>query len=210
MVCAVGAFTWRSRFFLCWSLALWCGCERSQSTDVPEKLPEGPLNAIRLLDLDDRPLEIHPQDHPATVLLFTRTDCPISNRYAPTIQRLCNLFSVRGVVFYLVYVDPHQPIAEIAAHLKAYNYPCAAVRDLDHGLVHQVGASITPEAVAINSQGQVVYRGRIDNRFVAFGKSRQEPTREDLSLALEKHPSGNAVEMPATRAIGCFIADLKE
>ncbi len=35
---------------------------------------------------------------PIRVLVFTTTDCPISNRYAPEIQRLAAKFSERGEV----------------------------------------------------------------------------------------------------------------
>src|SRR4029077_12954993 len=38
------------------------------------------------------------------VMLFVRTDCPISNRYAPTIQRLSEKFRGR-TNFWLVYPD---------------------------------------------------------------------------------------------------------
>jgi hypothetical protein len=200
---------WRG-LFLCCFLAPLCGCDRGKQVASAGRLPEDLLDTIRLLDLENRAIEIRPQGQRATVFLFTRTDCPISNRYAPTIQRLCDTFSLRGVVFYLVYVDPQQSAADIASHRQTYDYPCAAVRDLDHRFVNQVGARVTPEAIVVDSKGRVVYRGRIDDRFVAFGKSRQHPTREDLALALDATLSGKAVEMPATDAIGCFIADLKQ
>ena len=40
-----------------------------------------------------------------TVLVFTTTDCPISNRYAPEIQRLATKFGDRAK-FVLVYPVP--------------------------------------------------------------------------------------------------------
>ena len=48
------------------------------------------------------------------------------------------------------------------------------------------------------------------DRFVDFGKTRQSPTREDLSLALDAVLAGRTVEVPTTKAIGCFINDLKQ
>src|SRR5437879_13737162 len=45
------------------------------------------------------------RDSKPTVLLFVRTDCPISNRYAPELIRLNKEFS-SSAVFYLVYADP--------------------------------------------------------------------------------------------------------
>jgi hypothetical protein len=40
------------------------------------------------------------------VLVFVRTDCPISNRYAPELRRLQDRFAPRGMAFWLVYPDP--------------------------------------------------------------------------------------------------------
>jgi hypothetical protein len=37
-------------------------------------------------DLDGHPVNPFSSDAQATVLLFVQTDCPISNRYAPTIN----------------------------------------------------------------------------------------------------------------------------
>ena len=43
---------------------------------------------------------------PIRVLVFTTTDCPISNRYAPELERLHRDYGSRGVAFFLVYPDP--------------------------------------------------------------------------------------------------------
>src|SRR5215470_16766602 len=42
----------------------------------------------------------------ATVFIFTSTDCPISNRYAPEVRRIVAAFAQRGVAFRLVYPNP--------------------------------------------------------------------------------------------------------
>lgn len=186
------------------------GCDSVAPTTASNLLPHHPLQSTELLDLKGDEVHIDPQGHAATVFLFARTDCPISNRYAPTIRRIYEEFSSRDVIFYLVYVDPNQSSDEIAKHRESYAYPCMAVRDIGHELVQQVGARVTPEAVVVDRRGNVVYRGRIDDRFVDFGKTRQTPTRDDLSLALNATLSGRVVELPVTKAIGCFIADLKQ
>ncbi|MEC8337167.1 MAG: redoxin, partial [Planctomycetota bacterium] len=76
-------------------------------------------------------------------------------------------------------------------------------------LVQQMGVRVTPEAAVLDRSGRLVYRGRIDDRFVDFGKTRQAPTRNDLQIAIQEVLAGSAVQVPATKAIGCFIADLK-
>src|SRR5689334_10469573 len=74
--------------------------------------------AIHLLDLDGHPFDLWPPDRAAvTVVLFTRTDCPIANRYAPDVRRLYQTYHPRGVEFVLVYVDPRESADAIRRHL---------------------------------------------------------------------------------------------
>jgi hypothetical protein len=53
-----------------------------------------------------------------------------------------------------------------------------------------------------------VYHGRIDDRFIDFGKSRTQPTTHDLSSAIEAVLAGKQVSSAVTKAIGCYISDL--
>lgn len=143
-----------------------------------------------------------------TVFLFTRSDCPISNRYAPEIQRLHKMFASHGTQFYLVYPDPQETALSIREHLDDYGYHCTALRDPDHKLVALTGASITPEAAVFSSDGTMVYLGRIDDRFPQFGVSRNPATHE-LEDVLQALTTGNSVTPAKTQAIGCYIIDLK-
>jgi AhpC/TSA family len=167
---------------------------------------------LSLVDLDGRPLDPFAGPAAATVFLFTRTDCPISNRYAPEVRRLHAAFSPRGVAFWLVYVDPDEPVEAIREHLADYRYPIPALRDPGHDLVKRTGARVTPEA-AVFLPGEpgprMVYRGRIDDRWVDFGKSRAAPDRRDLETVLSDVVGGRRVTPTTMPAVGCFIADLR-
>jgi hypothetical protein len=145
----------------------------------------------------------------AIVYIFTSTDCPVSNRYAPEVRRIVERFGARGVMFRLVYPGAADKEDAIREHLKAFSYAGAmeAVRDRDLALVKFSGASITPEAVVIVNH-DVVYRGRIDDRVVDLGVDRPAPTVHDLADALDAILAGRRVMHPVTQAIGCYIADL--
>src|SRR5450756_60707 len=65
----------------------------------------------------------------AVVLLFTRSDCPISNRYAPEIERLYETFGSRGVDFWLVYVDSTESEDNIRKHVREFGYRFGALLD---------------------------------------------------------------------------------
>ncbi|HXI42045.1 MAG TPA: redoxin domain-containing protein [Bryobacteraceae bacterium] len=163
----------------------------------------GPTNlegkAVRLFDANT---------FKPTVLIFVRTDCPISNRYAPELIRLHKEFSSRAI-FYLVYADPASSVAMIRQHMAEYGYTFGALRDPGHDLVKLAKARVTPEAAVFSAHGQLLYHGRIDNRYVDFGKAMPVPTRRDLEEALRSTVAGRAVEVASTTAIGCFLADVQ-
>jgi hypothetical protein len=144
-----------------------------------------------------------------TVLIFVSIDCPVSNRYAPEIKRLYDQFTPQGVRFRLVYPNPLDSAADIAAHISTYAYPPIARHDPNHELVKRAGATITPEAAVFDRNNRLVYLGRIDDRFVELGRERPVATRHELRDALSALVTGKAVRSSRTQAVGCFIADMK-
>ena len=143
----------------------------------------------------------------ASVLFFVTSDCPISNSYAPEIQRICSEYGPKQVSCSLVYVDPDLSLADVKKHVKEFGYSgVPALLDTTQKLVQAVGAKTTPEAAVISPSGQVLYRGRIDNVYAALGKRRPAATEHDLRKALDEVLSGKPVSTPETKAIGCYIS----
>ena len=62
--------------------------------------------------------------------------------------------------------------------------------------------------VTEKAERRMVYRGRIDDRHVAFGRARPAPTTRDLEEVLEAIVEGKPVTATTTTAVGCFISDL--
>src|SRR5438128_8993797 len=112
-----------------------------------------PLLAVLVQSLSGAPVDAlqAPVGTKAIVFLFTSTDCPISNRYAPEVQRVVAEFSSRGVVFRLVYPNPADQVAAIHEHMTAFSYAGAmeALRDPAHTLVKFTKATVTPEAAIV-------------------------------------------------------------
>ncbi|MCH7779324.1 MAG: redoxin domain-containing protein, partial [Acidobacteria bacterium] len=141
---------------------------------VRTALPGGPaaetLEGERVAPLSDA--------SSVTVLIFVRSDCPVSNRYAPEIQRIYGEYSARGVRFYLVYPDADESLAGIRRHQREYGIALEPLRDPNHQLVSAAGAKVTPE-VGVFVGDRLVYAGRIDDWYVDFGKARAQPTHRD-------------------------------
>lgn len=175
-----------------------------------------------VVDLDGRPFDpIGNADGPITVTLFVDSDCPVSNRYAPEVQRLHSRYAARGVDFWLVYPDPGISVATIREHMGSYGYEMAALRDPEHTLVKRAGALVTPEAGIFLADGTLVYHGRIDDRYVDITRRRAEATEHDVAAVLDallagKHVDatwnpapGRSLKAMSQPAVGCFIKDFK-
>jgi hypothetical protein len=169
----------------------------------------GALALAAVLDLAGGPVDPLPRPGAGpAMLVFVRTDCPIANRYAPELRRLHDRFARRGISFWLVYPDPSETPEVIRRHQREFALGFRAVRDPQHELVKAAGATVTPEVAVYASDAsgpRLVYRGRIDDRHVDFGRARAAPTRRDLREVLTALAAGSAVAPRTTAAVGCFI-----
>jgi thiol-disulfide isomerase/thioredoxin len=147
----------------------------------------------------------------AVVLIFLASDCPISNRYAPLVNRMYETYKTKGIDFFAVYPMNSETVSGIKTHQQDYGYEMPALMDKDHFLVNQTNAMVTPETAVFlpgnPAKGSWIYKGRINDLYVYFGKWRHEPTSNDLSDTLDKILSGEALEPRKTRAIGCYIKE---
>jgi hypothetical protein len=143
-----------------------------------------------------------------TVLFFLMTDCPIANRYAPEIQRICTEYGPKGAQCFLVYVDPSTTGAAVRQHKEDYKYSCCpAILDSEHQLVRKAGATVRSEVAVFSNTGELKYRGRIDNFYAGVGAPRQLVTQHDLRDTLDALIAGRKVPNPITQAFGCFISN---
>ncbi len=143
------------------------------------------------------------------VLLFVRTDCPITNRYAPELRRIAHHFSQSPVDFFLVYSGTSETAAMVEEHLRQYMFPGTALLDPQHELAQRAHATTAPEAAVFDKTGSLLYLGRIDDRWISFGRSRPQPTVHDLEAAIAAVLEGKVPAQQRTRAIGCSLEDVR-
>jgi Redoxin len=161
------------------------------------------------LDLDGNAVNpLTPNAGHSLVLLFVRRDCPISGRYAPTIQRISREYQ-KDARFYLVFPDKSETPQDIRKYLHDYGYSITAVRDPDHALVKQAHAQITPEAAVFDAKGSLIYHGRIDNLYASFGHARSAPTTHELEDAIQAAQAGRPPSNVGVTGVGCYISDLQ-
>lgn len=171
-------------------------------------LSSWPAGQMTALHLDGTPADpfLAASGKPV-VLVFLRTDCPISNRYAPLIQRISSRYAAK-VSFWLVYPSKTTSAEKIRQHEREYGYKLPALRDPRHALATKAQVQVTPEAAVFDGNHRLFYHGRIDDLYQDFGRARPAATTHELDDAIQAALSGKTPprNMPG---VGCFIADLE-
>jgi AhpC/TSA family len=163
-------------------------------------------------NLNGQPVEqIAPAGTSAVVLFFAASDCPISNRYIPEIERQEREFAADGVRFWWVYPNPEDTAAVIRSHDEQFDIHAETVLDTNQRLTRLAHATMTPEvAVFVPASAGLheVYRGRIDNRYIALGQEHPWATRHDLEAAIRAVLAHQPVPGPGGPDVGCSIVPL--
>ncbi len=143
-----------------------------------------------------------------TAFIFVSVDCPIANRFAPTLQDLHESFGP-GIDLITVYSDPATGPEAISRHRQAYALTLPFRQDPDHTLAKECGVTVTPEAAVFvprpDGPALLIYRGRIDDRYIKLGQDRRVPTQHDLRDTLAAIAAGNPPSPRTTQAVGCYI-----
>jgi hypothetical protein len=175
---------------------------------------DGPARDERAIEFTDQngrsQTPLAQPEKTATVLIFLLPDCPISNSYAPEIQRICKDYEARKVAVFVVHADPDVTAEAARKHAKAYGLACPVLRDPTHVLVKRTGVSVAPEVAVLAPDGTVCYRGRIDDWYADYGKRRAQPTQRELRDALDAILQGKKVPTATTKALGCPLPEPKK
>lgn len=143
------------------------------------------------------------RDRKGVVFFLLGTECPVSNGYAPEMARIAAEYEARGVAFFGVHPDPDVTPGSASGHAAEYRLDFPILLDPTQELAEAAGASVTPEAIAIDDGGMVVYRGRIDDTYAPDGRRRDRPSTRDLRDALDALIAGKARAPVVRPAFGC-------
>lgn len=168
-------------------------------------LAANPAHAIdqqRVLDIDGQIRQLPRADARATVVVFLGAQCPVSNKYIPTLNEIHASFKDRAD-FFAVISDPTIARKDVVSHRDEFKIALPLIDDVTGSLAQQFQPTCTPEVFVLDGTGQVLYRGRIDDLFVDIGKQSQVVKSHDLIDALTAITSGKPLATARTQAVGC-------
>jgi thiol-disulfide isomerase/thioredoxin len=151
------------------------------------------------------PIASYIENKPGAVFVFLATDCPLSQNYMPTMNDLSKQFAANGIGFYSVFSQEDLPQKTLDDFTASYNMRFPAIKDAQFKLADYFGATTTPQAFLVDSSGQTLYKGTIDNWAPELGQHRTVITEHYLLNALESLRDNKPVRVKETPAVGCFI-----
>ncbi|MBS0203410.1 MAG: redoxin domain-containing protein [Planctomycetes bacterium] len=140
-----------------------------------------------------------------TICVFLSSECPISNGYVPTMNQLAADVSKQGVKVVGINSNDGPSLHDLAAHRKEFAIQFPVVKDAGAIVASEWKVSHCPEAVILDRQGTIQYRGRIDDRYSRRGGAANDVQCFDLAVALQEVLAGTPVTVPETKVVGCPI-----
>lgn len=175
-----------------------------------EDKPQGPQTLSVTLNRQDHTGQVRaigPHSRkPARVLVFLTGECPVARGYFPQLNRYYQDWGQNGGDIELlgIWADPTQSPQQVAEFVKDLEIEFPVLLDRDAALGAALKPTNVPEAFVLSSEGNVLYRGRIDDRYLELGKRRPEATEETLRLAAEAVAAGKPVGEARTEPVGCY------
>ena len=163
-----------------------------------------------LKDLQGRAVSLAEfKDKKAVAVIFIGTQCPINNLFMPRLAELHRAYAPKGVQFLAVNSNQQDTPERVAEHAKHYEIPFPVLKDEGNRVADRLGAQRTPEAVLLDGERRICYRGRIDDQY-GVGYKRPKPTQRDLAQALDEVLAGKPVSRRSTPVAGCLIGRVKD
>ncbi len=180
--------------------------DRSPDRFPPTGTITGPISFPQVVDVDG--VLRHPGQSDAgvtTVFVFFATHCPICNAYFPELNRIYEAFASRNVEFYGVVADRRTSAADAAGHRRTYDVAFPVLLDTAGSFRRQLRPTLTPQVIVVDRHGDIVYSGRIDDRYEGIGRQRMQVTRRELRDVLQAVSSGRELRFSRTEPVGCLV-----
>lgn len=162
------------------------------------------LEELSFADLQGKSYSPKDWQGKTVVLFFVGLECPVANAYAPEVHAQMNATKEQKFDWYGVHSEPGVTKEEATKHAAEYKLTMPILLDSEQKLAAAVGAKKLGQVVVLQNL-QVVYRGRINDRFATNGKRRDEPSTHELQDVLIALAKNQPITVSEVEAYGCPI-----
>ena len=156
---------------------------------------------------------VEDENHTISVVVFLYENCPIAQYMCgpirDTYKYFCDTLN-QPILFRGFSPNIQSTNKSLEKFINKYDIPFDVFIDYDH-INNQNGEwtscykpTVTPEVIVEFPIGQIVYRGMIDNSYLALGQW-SPPTKNHLFDVLDQIIKGEEVTYYETTAVGCQI-----
>lgn len=140
---------------------------------------------------------------PYTVVMFIAPDCPLCKTLANPYTEMAIKFP--EVQFLAVHSGTNYEAMELNMFATENAFKPFIFRDLDYAVAHQLGATVTPEFVLLDSNETILYQGLFDDRMLVLGSYKQQWNKHYLEDALTAILKNQTPHVPKTEPVGCVL-----
>ena len=164
--------------------------------------------AYEIQDADlNKNIHIQLKDNTLSLFVFLSPECPLCQNYTKTLNQLTKQFKEKVKVVGIVPGAAYST-AEVTDFAKKYRTVFSIGIDQQQLLTKYLQATVTPQVILIDSIGNLIYKGAIDDWVVGLGKKKEKVTRHYAADAITQYLQLMPVKIASTKAYGCKINDL--
>ncbi len=164
------------------------------------------LDKLELENYDGSTLSLsNYKAHDFTLYILLAHDCPICQKYGAKFRELNSKYAAD--VLQVIGIAPADGVTreKIDTFASTYQLDFPVLLDSRKVFTHVFKGKVTPEVFLVSKEGDLLYRGKIDNWFYELGKYRNVVTENYLDDAIAAALSGNVIMPNKTEPIGCML-----
>jgi hypothetical protein len=160
-------------------------------------------------------IDVHGREHrlgegdgvKGVALVFLGPECPISQRYVPELNRIAARSDSNAIPLYGVISSPTMTRTQALEFVQEYAVTFPVLFDESGRFARWLRPTHVPEAFVLKADGDIAYRGRIDDGYAAPGKPRTVIQHREMRDALAAVQSGKAPPRSFARPVGCYFEE---
>lgn len=141
-----------------------------------------------------------------SLFVFMSPECPLCENYTKDFTQMRQDYSKDSLLIYGVFSGGQLYTPEQILTFKSkYKLDMNFVLDNDYRLAKYFKAEVTPECFLVDTTGQVIYSGKLDNWLGKLGRRRKYVSQYYVKDAIQSVFNGDSIKIKKTEAIGCLL-----
>lgn len=141
-----------------------------------------------------------------SLFVFMSPECPLCENYTKDFTEMRQAYHKDSLNIYGVFSgEKLYTEKQILKFKSKYKLDMDFVLDKDYKIARYFNAEVTPECFLVDTDGTIVYSGKLDNWLGKLGRRRQYVSQYYVKDAIHSVLNGEPVKIKHTEAIGCLL-----